>query len=109
MMSPIRVGLIGLSIATHPMMPGSWAWAAHLPYLLSSPDCEIVALANSSVKAAEASIAHHKLNPSTKAYGSPEDIAKDPNVGLIVISVGVSKHYVLAKPALLTGKDVFME
>jgi predicted dehydrogenase len=108
-MSPIRVGLVGLSTATNPMAPGAWAVLAHLPYLRSSPKYKIVALCNSTKQSAEKSIEYHKLGRSVKAYGSPEDLAKDPNVDLVVISVIVMKHYALAKPVLVAGKDVFME
>lgn len=108
-MGPIRVGLMGLSTSTNSMVPGAWAWSAHLPYLLSSSKYQIVALCNSTKQAAEASIAHHKLDPNIKAYGSPEDLAKDPDVDLVVISVNIMKHYELARPVLLAGKDVFVE
>lgn len=109
-MAPIRVGLIGLSSTkSESVAPGSWAYLAHLPYLLSSPDYEIVALANSSQEAAQKAIKAYNLPATTKAYGSPEAIANDPDVDLIVISVVVMKHYQLAKPALLAKKNVFVE
>ena len=108
-MSPIHVGLIGLSTSTNPTQPGMWASSAHLPSILASPHYELVALCNSTIRSAEASIAFHKLGPNIKAYGSPEDLAKDPNVDLVVVSVEVGKHYVLTKPAILAGKDVFVE
>ncbi|KAG0652059.1 Aspirochlorine biosynthesis E [Hyphodiscus hymeniophilus] len=106
--TPIRVGFIGLGTATS-TGPGAWGATAHLPALLSSPKYKIVALANSSVASAEASIAYHKLPSSVKAYGTPEGIAADPDVDLIVCSVVVTKHYILIKPALLAGKDVYVE
>jgi predicted dehydrogenase len=109
-MAPIRVGLIGLSSTkSDSMAPGSWAYLAHLPHLLSSPDYEIVALANSSQEAAQKAIKAYNLRATTKAYGCPEDIANDPDIDLIVISVVVMKHYKLAKPALLAKKNVFVE
>ena len=108
-MPPIRVGLIGLSTSTVPTQPGMWASSAHLPSIVASPYYELVALCNSTVRSAEASIAFHNLGPSVKAYGSPEDLAQDPNVDLVVVSVEVGKHYMLTKPALLAGKDVFVE
>ena len=108
-MAPIRVGLIGLGKSANPMAPGAWAALAHLPGLLSSPNYEIVALANSSVESAQSSIKHHNLPSTVKAYGSPEDIAADPNVDLIVCSVVVTKHLQLTKPALLAGKNVYVE
>lgn len=109
-MAPVRVGFIGLSSAkSESIAPGSWAYLAHLPYLLSSPDYEIVALVNSSQEAAQKAIKAYNLPSTTKAYGSPEEIANDPDVDLIVISVVVMKHYQLAKPALLAKKNVFVE
>ncbi|KAH7088081.1 NAD-P-binding protein [Paraphoma chrysanthemicola] len=111
-MAPIRVGIIGLSSVTtnKSASPGDgWAASAHLPYLIQSPHYEITALCNSSVESAEAAIKRHKLPPSTKAYGSPEDLAKDPNVDIVVCSVRVDRHYALTMPSLKTGKAVFVE
>ncbi|KAK4073312.1 hypothetical protein Purlil1_13075 [Purpureocillium lilacinum] len=108
-MGAIRVGIIGLSPALSFSGPGTWAASTHLPALLELPEYEIVALANSSVESAKRSIAAHNLPPSTKAYGSPEDIASDPKVDLVVVCVQVGKHYQLAKPALLHKKKVFVE
>jgi predicted dehydrogenase len=83
--------------------------SAHLPYLIQSPHYEITALCNSSVKSAEAAIKRHSLPSSTKAYGSPEELAKDPNVDLVVCSVRVDRHYALTMPALKAGKAAFVE
>jgi len=72
-MSPIRVGLIGLSGAPPDKYEGtSWTPSAHLPYLTSSPDYKIIALLNSSVESAKAAITRYNLPSSTKAYSSPE-------------------------------------
>ncbi|KAL6834572.1 NAD(P)-binding protein [Trichoderma camerunense] len=87
-MATIRVGFIGLTAgAGNGLGPGSWGVSALLPTFVLSPHYEIVALCNSSVEAAEKSIKHHKLASSTKAYGNPEDIANDPDVDLVVVSV----------------------
>lgn len=109
MPSPIRVGIIGLGAKAGSMVPGVWAARAHLPYLVSSPDYLITAVCNSSASSAQASIDFHSLGSDVKAYGTPEDIANDPNVDLVVVTVRVGLHYVLTKPALLAGKDVFVE
>lgn len=103
-MAPIRIGLIGLT-ATR----GAWANQAHLPYLTQSPHYQIVALANSSVASAEAAITAHALPGVVKAYGSPTDLAMDPDVDMVVVSVNVAKHYALVKPALEAGKMAFVE
>ncbi|KAL6699495.1 hypothetical protein J3F84DRAFT_404543 [Trichoderma pleuroticola] len=109
-MAPIRVGLIGLTVGDGKSLGnGAWGIAAHLPTYINSPNYEIVALCNSSVSAAKESIAYHKLPATTKAYGSPEDIANDPDVDLVVVSVHVSRHHLLAFPALKAKKQVFCE
>ena len=76
-MSPIRVGIIGLSSRAN----ASWAVKAHLPYLVASDGkYEIKALCNSSVDAAQAAVNAYKLPSSTKAYGDPQALANDPDV-----------------------------
>ncbi|MCJ1339902.1 transcription regulator gal80 [Bachmanniomyces sp. S44760] len=105
----IRVGLIGLSTNTNPMTPGAWTASAHLPYLLSTPHYEITALCNSTVESAERTREFHKLPTTVSTYGSPSDLAQDPNVDLVVVSVNVEKHDYLAMPALQAGKDVYVE
>ena len=108
-MSVIRIGLVGLSTSKDFSNTGAWASSAHLPFLTASSHYKVVALLNSNVQSAEASIAFHNLGPDVKAYGSPEDLAKDDTVDLVVVSVMVGKHYALAKPALLAGKNMFVE
>ncbi len=72
-MAPIRVGLIGLAGTPADQYEGTnWAASAHLPFLKKSPHFEIVALLNSTVESAKASIKKHNLPSSVKAYGSPE-------------------------------------
>jgi predicted dehydrogenase len=107
-MAPIRTALIGLSASAK----ASWASGAHLPYLLSprgKERYEIVALLNSSVDAARAAIDTFGLSPATKAYGSPEDLASDPDVDFVVCCTRVDVHYGTVKPSIAAGKDVFVE
>jgi predicted dehydrogenase len=105
-MSKIRVGIVGLSASA---TGTGWANSAHLPYLLKSSHYTITALCNSSVSAAQKAVKAYSLPDSTKAYGSPEDLANDPDVDLIIVSVRVDKHAEVAIPSLKTGKDVFCE
>jgi len=74
-----------------------------------SPHYEIIALCNTSVRSAQAAIERYGLPSSTKAYGSPADLAKDTDVDLVVVNVRVDRHYSVAKPILEAGKDVFVE
>jgi predicted dehydrogenase len=108
-MPPIRVGILGLSDTKTFFGPGAWAVFAHVPSLKALSNYEIVAISNSSVESARRSIAANDLPASTKAYGSPEDLARDPDVDLIVVSVRVAKHFELTKPALIHKKDVYVE
>ena len=105
---PIRVGLIGLSQSAKT----SWASQAHLPYLLSERGRQrykIVALCNSSKEAAQRAISGYELSSDVKAYGSPEELAADPGIDLVVCSTRVDVHYDTIKPAVKAGKNVFVE
>ena len=75
-MSPIRVGIIGLSAAAKT----SWASTAHLPYLSSSEKYQITALCNSTLVSAQEAIKTYGLSLATKAYGDPNDLARDAEV-----------------------------
>lgn len=105
----IRVGFIGLSANA---AGTSWASNAHLPYFLSARGREqykLVALANTSVESAQASIKKYGLDPSTKAYGDVQQLADDPDVDLVVVSTRVDDHYRTGLPSVKAGKAVFIE
>ena len=107
-MAPIRLAIIGLSEAAKT----SWASQAHLPYLLSERGrqrYQIVALLNSSKASAEKAIEAYGLSPDTKAYGSPQDLAADKNVEMVVCTTRVDVHYDTVKPSVVAGKTVFVE
>lgn len=107
-MTPIRVALIGLSQAAKT----SWASQAHLPYLLSERGrsrYQIVALLNSSADAAQRAIEAYDLPATVKAYGSPQDLAADKDVDLVVCSTRVDIHYDSVKPSVEAGKNVYVE
>lgn len=107
-MAPIRVAIVGLSATA----TTSWAAGGHLPYLLSvrgKKHYEIVALLNSSIKAAEAARGHFNLPTSVTTYGDPAALAADSNVDLVVVNTRVDTHAALARPSLEAGKAVFVE
>lgn len=104
----IRVALIGLSASAKV----SWAEEGHLAYLQSphgSKRYEVVALLNSSIKAAESAQSHFNLPTSVKCYGDPEALAADPNVDLVVCNTRVDVHFPTTAPSLRVGKAVFVE
>ncbi|EHK99504.1 putative Galactose/lactose metabolism regulatory protein GAL80 [Glarea lozoyensis 74030] len=86
MSPPTRVAFIGLSASAW------WAAAAHLPYLKSSPDYEIVALCNSSVEKARAAIEKFELGRGVRAYGDVE-----------------AHHSTAIIPSIKAGKNVYVE
>ncbi|KAL4981262.1 hypothetical protein BDW68DRAFT_197315 [Aspergillus falconensis] len=102
-MSPIRIGIIGLS-------PGAWAAKAHLPYLQSpNSKFEIVAVCNSTVESAAKSVRDLSLTGRVKTYGNVQDIADDNDIDLVVCTTRVDRHYKPILPSLRAGKDVFVE
>ncbi|KAH7313552.1 oxidoreductase [Stachybotrys elegans] len=109
-MAPIRVGLVGLAgFKSDGLGAHTWAVVAILPTLFNSPDYELVAVCNSSVESSRRAIEFHNLPASVKAYGNPKDLADDPDVDMVFVSVLVTKHFMLAEPALLKKKKVFVE
>jgi predicted dehydrogenase len=106
--APLRTALIGLSASA----ATSWASAAHLPGLLSEAGrskLPIVALLNSSVSAAQAAIKTYNLPSTTKAYGSPEDLANDLDIDFVICNTRVDKHFSTILPSVKMGKDVYVE
>ncbi|KAF2832572.1 NAD(P)-binding protein [Ophiobolus disseminans] len=105
---PLRTALIGLSSTA----VTSWASTAHLPALLSDtgrPKFVIKALLNSSVDAAKAAIEKYNIPPDAKAYGSPVDLAADPDIDLVICNTRVDKHFETIIDSVRKGKDVYVE
>jgi predicted dehydrogenase len=100
MMAPIRVGIIGLSTT-------GWARKDHVPALSRlENDYKLVALSTSKEKSATEAGREYGV----KAYhGDPAQIAKDPNVDLVVVSVKTPMHKQSVWPAIEAKKDVFVE
>lgn len=69
-----------------------------------------MALLNSSKDAAKAAIETYGLDPATtRAYDSPDDLAADPDVDLVVCCTRVDLHFDTVKPSVAAGKAVFVE
>jgi len=108
-MSPIRVGLIGLSTSSSST---SWASRAHLPYLQSpqgQKHYKIVALCNSSIDSAKKSVEQFGLGSDVKVYDSSAKLAQDDDIDLIVNVTGVEKHYELVLPVVKAGRNIYTE
>jgi predicted dehydrogenase len=86
----------------------SWASRSHIHHLSDNPNYNITALQNSSKPSAEAAAKQYNLS-SVSTHDNPKDLAEDPNVDIVAVSVNVPEHYNLIKPALEAGKSVFAE
>jgi predicted dehydrogenase len=76
--------------------------------LSQTPYYKIVALQNSTKASAEASAKAYGLT-DVATYGSPDELAADPNVDMVIVCVKVPEHAALSEPALRAKKDVFIE
>jgi predicted dehydrogenase len=103
MAKPIRIGVIGLSAK------GGWAVVAHLPYIRKSSKYTIAAICNTSAESSKAAIKAFGLPDTTKAYGSPQQLAEDADIDLVVCAVNVEHHYEALLPVVKSGKDIYCE
>lgn len=87
----IRVGVIGLSADQ-----SAWATIAHVQAIKEggplSEHFKLTALATSNPDSAKAAAKSHGL-PLEKGYSNAEDIANDPDVDLVVVSVKVCSWF----------------
>lgn len=96
MSAPLKIGFIGLS-----SVGGGWAKSSHWPVFKASSSLKLVALQTSRPETAKASAQEFGL-PAEKGYSTAEEIAKDPEVDLIAVSVKAPLHKALAWPAITT-------
>ncbi|EZF31213.1 hypothetical protein H109_02735 [Trichophyton interdigitale MR816] len=106
MTSRIGLGIVGLS--ADPSHCTNFIHKLPLTTTSLSKDYEIVALSMSSPEKAMAAAAAHGL-PREKGYHKVDDLARDSDVDLVVISVKVPRRAELAMAAINAGKDVYVE
>lgn len=100
MAETIGVGIVGLT-------PGSsWSAASHIPALESLPGYEIVGVANSSLESSQRAAQALGI---PKSFGSAKDLAADPDVDLVAVTVKVPHHKELVDAVLDEGKMVYSE
>lgn len=110
-MAPIRLGVVGLSAK------GGWASTDLIPPIfdpLLANKYTLTALCTSTPQsAAEAASKYsQQVGRTVKGYYGTQgqvDIAKDPEVNMVVISVKVPDHYAAVMPAVEAGKMIFVE
>ena len=100
MTDKIRVGIIGAN-ANY-----GWSKRAHLPALLGMPDFELTAVCTSRPETAEESKAFYGAKLAFHDYA---EMANNPDVDLVVVSVSVPAHHGMVTAGLQAGKHVFCE
>ncbi|WJV49561.1 Gfo/Idh/MocA family protein [Streptomyces flavofungini] len=96
----VGVGIVGLSARS------GWAARAHLPALTRLPGYRLRALAASTPKSARAAGETYGIG---RTHGSAAELAADPAVDLVVVSVRVPRHREAVLAALAAGKHVLSE
>lgn len=97
---PIRVGIVGVA-------PGrSWSARTHVPALRALPGYEVVAVANSS---AESSRAAADALGVPHAFADAKQLAAEPDVDLVAVTVKVQLHREPVDAALDARKMVYCE
>jgi predicted dehydrogenase len=96
-----RVGIVGLSAER------GWATTAHVPALRAlSDDFEILGVANTTLKSAEAAAAAFGL---PRPFESAVALAASPDIDVVIITVKVSHHREVVSAALQNRKSVYCE
>lgn len=95
------VGIIGLQPNR------SWASVAHIPALRALSDSfDIVGVANTKKESAEKAAAAYNI---PRAFADTAELAADPAVDIVAITVKVPYHLELAKIAFNAGKHIYCE
>src|SRR5262247_870318 len=103
MTDKIRVGIVG---ATVTQGGSGWGANAHVPALKALPQYELKAVCTAHADTAKASAAAFGAE---QAFHQFSDMAKRPDVDLIVVCVRVPGHRELVMAGLEAGKPVFCE
>ncbi|MEV4397405.1 Gfo/Idh/MocA family oxidoreductase [Nonomuraea sp. NPDC049607] len=93
----IRVGVVGA---------GGWADGSHLPALAALEAFEVTAVATTKQASADRAAAAHGVR---HAFADAGELARHPEVDLVVVSVKASGHAAVIRAALDAGKHVVSE
>ena len=98
--SKIRVGIVGVNPQR------GFASIAHIPALQALPEFEISAVCTTRQDSAEAAARHYGI---PLAFSDPEELARNPNVDLVTVSVKVPDHFRPVTAAVDAGKHIYCE
>src|SRR3989440_12260261 len=96
----LGVGIIGVSAQR------GWAATAHIPALRALPNYEIRALSGHSAESARAA---GEVFGVSAVFSDHEQMASQPDIDLVAVTVKVPHHRELVSAALAAGKAVYCE
>ena len=100
MSNKLRVGIVGANPSR------GFASIAHIPALQALPGFEISAVCTTRQESADAAARHYGV---PLAFSNAGEIARHPDVDLVVVSVKVPDHYLPVMAAIEAGKHVYCE
>lgn len=105
--APLRVGVVGASIADSPDGRDRWAIRAHLPALVGMPrDFHLTAVCTSRIETAQAAADRFGVS---QAYGSVDDMLREADIDAVCVSLQPHLHFDVALKCLKAGKHVYCE
>ncbi|WP_216902025.1 Gfo/Idh/MocA family protein [Nocardia alni] len=99
-MDPIRVGIVGAN------PDRGWAVRAHIPALQALPDFRITAVGTTRSETAREAARRFGVE---HAHTDPRELAENPEVDLVAVTVKAPAHAAVIRPALAAGKHVYCE
>lgn len=96
----VRVGIIGGSINN------GWAKGTHIPAIEHLDELELTAVGTSNMESAKKSAEAFK---ATHAFDKVQDLAQNPDVDMVVVSINVKEHYDAVKAIVPAGKPIYCE
>lgn len=97
---PFRIGFAGANVER------GWARDAHFPALKALPGLAVHAVSARTQDSADAAA---RAFGAIKAYADSLDLARDPDVDIVAVTVKVPEHKAIVLAALGAGKHVYCE
>lgn len=98
--TPLRIGFAGANVER------GWARDTHFPALKALPGLSVHAV---SARTQEIADAAARQFSAVKAYADSTELARDPDVDIVAVTVKVPEHRAIVLAALDAGKHVYCE
>lgn len=85
---------------------GGWGGIAHIPAIAALDEFEVRAVTGTRIDRARKAAERHGIR---SYYADAAEMANDPDIDIVVVTVRVPEHYRIIRAALEAGKHVFSE